>query len=52
MPTGQASAEIQLGQTRVLTVVTSEITPPYPDRPTEGFLNINVEYSPMATPGT
>ncbi len=48
---GQASAEIQLGKTRVLTVVTSELTPPYPDRPTEGFLNLNIEYSPMATLG-
>ena len=48
---GQASAEIQLGKTRVLTVVTSELTPPYPDRPTEGFLNLNVEYSPMASLG-
>ncbi len=48
---GQASAEIQLGKTRVLTVVTGEINPPYPDRPTEGFLNLNVEYSPMATLG-
>jgi len=48
---GQASAEIQLGKTRVLTVVTSELTPPYPDRPTEGFLNLSIEYSPMATLG-
>ncbi|EKU21492.1 exosome complex component RRP45 [Nannochloropsis gaditana CCMP526] len=48
---GQATAEIQLGKTRVLTVVTSELTPPYPDRPAEGFLNLNVEYSPMATLG-
>jgi hypothetical protein len=35
---------------RVLAVVTSEIVPPYPDRPTEGFLNLNVEFSPMASP--
>lgn len=35
----------------MLTVVTSEIQPPYPDRPTEGFLNLNVEYSPMAALG-
>lgn len=48
---GRATAEIQLGKTRVLTVVTSELTPPYPDRPAEGFLNLNVEYSPMATLG-
>lgn len=36
---------------RVLTVVTSELLPPYPDRPTEGFLALNVEYSPMAALG-
>ena len=35
----------------MLTVVTSELQPPYPDRPTEGFLTLNVEYSPMAALG-
>jgi exosome complex RNA-binding protein Rrp42 (RNase PH superfamily) len=32
-------------------VVTCEVVPPYPDRPTEGFLNLNVEISPMAATG-
>ncbi|CAM9097447.1 unnamed protein product, partial [Ectocarpus sp. 6 AP-2014] len=45
---GQASAEIQLGRTRVLGVVTGEVVPPFPDRPTEGFLHFNVELGPMA----
>lgn len=34
---------------RVLSVVSAEVVPPYPDRPTEGFLNFNVELSPMAS---
>ncbi|CAB1111060.1 unnamed protein product [Ectocarpus sp. CCAP 1310/34] len=45
---GQASAEIQLGRTRVLGVVTGEVVPPFPDRPMEGFLHFNVELGPMA----
>lgn len=32
-------------------MVTCEVVPPYPDRPTEGFLNLNVEISPMAATG-
>jgi len=46
--TGQAEA--QLGETRVMAVVHSEIVAPYPDRPTEGFYIFNVEFSPMADP--
>eukprot|EP01098_Paradermamoeba_levis_P010949 TRINITY_DN4630_c0_g1_i8.p1 TRINITY_DN4630_c0_g1~~TRINITY_DN4630_c0_g1_i8.p1 ORF type:complete len:259 (-),score=74.83 TRINITY_DN4630_c0_g1_i8:268-957(-) len=42
--------EVRLGQTRVYAVVTSEIVEPFPDRPTEGFFNFNVEFSPMADP--
>ncbi|CAM9602951.1 unnamed protein product, partial [Ascophyllum nodosum] len=45
---GQASAEIQLGRTRVLAVATGEVVPPFPDRATEGFLHFNVELSSMA----
>eukprot|EP00947_MAST-08B_sp_MAST-8B-sp1_P004837 g4837.t1 len=41
-------AEVQLGETRVRAVVTSEITPPYPDRPAEGQLSFNVEWRPVA----
>jgi len=46
----EGTAEVQLGQTRVLAVVTAEVVPPFPDRPTEGFLYFNVELSPMACP--
>ncbi|CAM9342529.1 unnamed protein product, partial [Choristocarpus tenellus] len=45
----QSSAEVQLGRTRVLAVVTGEVVPPFPDRPTEGFLYFNVELGPMAS---
>ena len=35
---------------RVLSVVSAEVVPPFPDRPTEGFLQFNAEFSPMANP--
>ncbi|OQR89760.1 exosome complex exonuclease RRP45 [Thraustotheca clavata] len=43
----QSECEFQLGRTRVLAVVSGEVVPPFPDRPTEGFLQFNVELSPM-----
>ncbi|KAK9727653.1 3'-5'-exoribonuclease [Basidiobolus ranarum] len=43
-------AEIQLGRTRVLAKVSCEVTRPYPDKPTEGFLIFNTELSPLASP--
>ncbi|KAJ0405873.1 hypothetical protein P43SY_001605 [Pythium insidiosum] len=45
----QSQAEVQLGRTRVIANVHGEIVPPFPDRPTEGFLHFNVELSPMAS---
>lgn len=33
----------------VIAIVHGEIVPPFPDRPTEGFLHFNVELSPMAS---
>ncbi|KAL8487397.1 hypothetical protein ACS0TY_023902 [Phlomoides rotata] len=44
------SSEVQLGQTRVLGFVTSELVQPYRDRPNEGTLAIFTEFSPMADP--
>jgi exosome complex component RRP45 len=41
---------VQLGQTRVLVVVSCEVVRPYPDRPTEGFFKFNISFSPMASP--
>ena len=44
------SVEVHLGHTRVLCVVSGQITQPYPDRPNEGSLAIFTEFSPMADP--
>ncbi|KAF4316456.1 hypothetical protein BBO99_00008681 [Phytophthora kernoviae] len=46
----ESQAEVQLGRTRVIGNVHGEIVPPFPDRPTEGFLHFAVELSPMASP--
>ena len=40
-----SSAEILLGSTRAITVVKGSICPPFPDRPTEGILQISVDIS-------
>jgi len=45
----RCTVELELGRTRVFVVVTAEVVPPYPDRPTDGFLNFGVELSPMAS---
>ena len=42
--------ELSLGETRVLAVVHCEAIEPFPDRPTEGFFQFNLEFSPMASP--
>lgn len=44
------SSEVQLGQTRVMGFVTSQLVQPYRDRPNEGSLAIYTEFSPMADP--
>lgn len=44
-----ASAELQQGKTRVLAHVNAELSAPFPNRNTEGFLSFNVEFSPMAS---
>eukprot|EP00898_Chlorokybus_atmophyticus_P003711 jgi/Chlat1/4340/Chrsp29S04497 len=45
------AAEVTLGDsTRVLSVASAELVTPYPDRPRDGQLQINVELSPMADP--
>lgn len=48
MNSEDGSSEVQLGQTRVLGFVTSELVQPYRDRPNEGTLAIFTEFSPMA----
>ncbi|KAI3461130.1 hypothetical protein Pfo_017793 [Paulownia fortunei] len=44
------SSEVQLGQTRIMGFVTSQLVQPYRDRPNEGTLAIFTEFSPMADP--
>ena len=44
------SAEVELGETRVMGYVTAQLVPPYKDRPNEGTLVIFTEFSPMADP--
>ncbi|XP_038695072.1 exosome complex component RRP45A-like isoform X2 [Tripterygium wilfordii] len=44
------SSEVQLGQTRVMGFVSSQLVQPYRDRPNEGTLSIFTEFSPMADP--
>ncbi|KAF0932215.1 hypothetical protein E2562_008738 [Oryza meyeriana var. granulata] len=44
------SAEVQLGDTRVMGYVTAQLLQPYKDRPNEGTLAIFTEFSPMADP--
>lgn len=36
---------------RVFAVVAAEVVKPFPDRPTDGFLHLSVELSPMASAG-
>ncbi|XP_051142591.1 exosome complex component RRP45A-like isoform X2 [Andrographis paniculata] len=43
-------SEVQLGKTRVMGFVTSQLVQPYRDRPNEGTLAIFTEFSPMADP--
>eukprot|EP00271_Cylindrocystis_brebissonii_P009244 TRINITY_DN23950_c0_g1_i1.p1 TRINITY_DN23950_c0_g1~~TRINITY_DN23950_c0_g1_i1.p1 ORF type:complete len:579 (+),score=148.77 TRINITY_DN23950_c0_g1_i1:520-2256(+) len=44
------TVEVQLGQTRVLVVVSAELTEPYKGRPNEGTIAIHAQFSPMADP--
>lgn len=44
------SSEVQLGQTHVMSFVTSQLVQPYRDRPNEGSLSVFTEFSPMADP--
>ncbi|CAM0945706.1 unnamed protein product [Alopecurus aequalis] len=44
------SAEVELGETRVMGYVTAQLVQPYKDMPNEGTLAIFTEFSPMADP--
>ena len=44
----EAHAQVRLGRTRALAVVTAQIIVPPADRPNEGKLQFHVEFGPMA----
>jgi exosome complex component RRP45 len=46
----QSLAEATIGSTRVSAVVSAELTLPFPDRPSEGFLHVTAEVMPCASP--
>lgn len=45
-----SSVTVGLGKTRVLGAIKATLDAPYPDRPSEGSVFFNVEFSPMASP--
>ncbi|KAM1007739.1 hypothetical protein EV1_004233 [Malus domestica] len=46
----EGSAEVQLGQTNVMAIITAQLVQPYRDRPNDGILSIFTEFSSMADP--
>eukprot|EP00873_Tetraselmis_striata_P022747 jgi/Tetstr1/443011/TSEL_031071.t1 len=44
-----SSATVRMGKTMAMAVVTAEMKEPYPDRPSEGAIQFQVEFSPMAS---
>eukprot|EP00033_Pygsuia_biforma_P002395 GCRY01002653.1.p1 GENE.GCRY01002653.1~~GCRY01002653.1.p1 ORF type:complete len:299 (+),score=75.42 GCRY01002653.1:223-1119(+) len=46
----RGEALVSIGKTKVLGVVECSAVTPYPDRPTEGFVQFFAEYSKMASP--
>ncbi len=48
--TAEASVEINLGNTLAIAGLKVSKGAPYPDRPSEGVLNVNIELCPMASP--
>lgn len=47
---GKAIAEVALGESRVVGVVTAAVVEPAPERPTEGTLSFNVHLGALASP--
>jgi exosome complex component RRP42 len=47
----EGSAEVLLGQTRVVVGTKIELGEPFPDTPSEGVLTVNAELVPLASPG-
>ena len=47
---GKAIAEVSLGDTRVIGIVTAVVVEPLPERPSEGSLSFNVQLGALASP--
>lgn len=47
--TERGHAEVRMGETRVMCVVSGEVVKPSSDRPYDGFINFHVNLSPMAS---
>ena len=50
IPNADGCAEVQLGNTIVITGVKVDITNPYPSEPDKGTLIVNAEFPPVASP--
>ena len=48
--TAEGSAEVSIGDTRVIVGVKLEVGKPYPDTPDQGAIVVNAEFLPMANP--
>ncbi|MFX0091808.1 MAG: exosome complex protein Rrp42 [Candidatus Hodarchaeota archaeon] len=46
----EGSCQVELGDTKVIAGVKSEIGTPFPDTPDMGVIIVNIEFSPMASP--
>ena len=48
--TAEGSARVKMGETEVLAGVKMDVGTPFPDRPDEGILIINSEFTPLSSP--
>ncbi len=46
----EGSAEVQLGNTKVLAGIKAEIGPPFSDTPNNAVVTVNIEFIPLASP--
>ncbi|MEM4542135.1 MAG: exosome complex component Rrp42, partial [Desulfurococcaceae archaeon] len=46
----EGSALVKLGKTQIIAGVKLDIGAPYPDRPSEGVLQVHAEFVPLASP--
>src|SRR3989338_1936157 len=49
-PNAEGSALAQIGKSKVLSGIKFDVMAPFADRPTEGVVMVNAEFSPIAHP--